>query len=45
LVADGEEPLHVNGPWLDKLSKIDDEPSVTAAVENIAAEEHTEVAA
>jgi putative transposase len=45
LVADVEEHLHVNGPWLYKLSEIYDEPAVTAAVENIAAEEHAKVAA
>jgi transposase len=45
LVADVEEHLHVNGPWLYKLSEIYDEPAVTAAVENIAAKEHARVAA
>jgi transposase len=45
LVADVEEHLHVNGPWLYKLSEIYDEPAVTAAVENIAAKEHAKVAA
>jgi putative transposase len=45
LVADVEEHLHVNGPWPFTLSKIYYEPAVTAAVEKIAAEEHTKVAA
>jgi hypothetical protein len=45
LVADVEEHLDVNGPWLYKLSEIYDEPAVTAAVEKIAAEEHAKVAA
>jgi transposase len=45
LVADVAEHLHVNGPWLYKLSEIYDEPAVTAAVEKIAAEEHAKVAA
>jgi hypothetical protein len=44
-VADVETPLQVNGPWRYKLSAIDDEPAVTAAVEKIAAEEQTQVAA
>ena len=45
LVADVETPLQVNGPWLYKLSAIYYEPAVTAAVEKIAAEEQTQVAA
>jgi transposase len=45
VVAEVEEHLHVNGPWLSKLSEIYDQPAVTAAVENIAAEEHAKVAA
>jgi putative transposase len=45
LVADVEAHLHVNGPWLYKLSEIYDEPAVTAAVEKIAAEEQAKVAA
>ncbi|MDQ3831045.1 MAG: hypothetical protein M3361_17455 [Candidatus Tectomicrobia bacterium] len=32
LVAEVVEPLHVNGPWPYKLSDIDHEPAVTAAV-------------
>jgi hypothetical protein len=39
LVADVEEHLHVNGPWLYKLADIYYEPGVTAAVENMTAEE------
>jgi hypothetical protein len=38
LVADVEEHLHVNGPWLYKLADIDYEPAVTAAVEHMTAE-------
>ena len=45
LLADVEDHLHVNGPWQYKLSNLYDEPAVTAAVENIAAEERTTVAA
>jgi hypothetical protein len=45
LVADVEEHLHGNGPWLYQLSEIDYEPAVTAAVENIAAEEQAKGAA
>ena len=45
LVADVEDHLHLNGPWKYKLSELYDEPAVTAAVENIAAEEHAKVAA
>jgi hypothetical protein len=44
-VADVETHLQVNGPWRYKLSAIYDEPAVTAAVEKIAAEEQTQVAA
>jgi hypothetical protein len=43
-VADVATHLRVNGPWLDKLSAIHDEPTVTAAVYKIAAEERTQVA-
>jgi hypothetical protein len=35
--GDVERPLHANGPWLYKLSRIYQEPEVTAAVERIAA--------
>ena len=45
LVADVEDHLHRNGPWPYKLSDLYDEPAVTAAVENIAAEEYAKVAA
>jgi hypothetical protein len=45
LVADGETHLHLNGPWKSKLSELSYEPAVTAAVENIAAEEQTKAAA
>jgi putative transposase len=45
LVADVETHLQVNGPWLYKLPAIYYEPAVTAAVEKIAAEEQTQVAA
>ena len=37
--------LHLNGPWKYKLSELYYEPAVTAAVEKIAAEEQTKVAA
>jgi hypothetical protein len=40
-----EDHVPVNGPWQYKLSDLDDEPAVTAAVEKIAAEEQTTVAA
>jgi transposase len=45
LVADVEDHVHLNGPWQYKLSDLYDEPAVTAAVENIAAEEQAKVAA
>jgi hypothetical protein len=45
LVADVEAHLQVNGPWQYQLSALYYEPAVTAAVENIASEEHTKVAA
>jgi hypothetical protein len=45
LVADVEGPLHPNGPWKYRLSDLYYEPAVTAAVENIAAEELAQVAA
>jgi hypothetical protein len=38
LVADVVEHLHVNGPWPYKLSDIDDDPAVTAAVKRMAME-------
>jgi hypothetical protein len=40
-----EDHLHLNGPWKYKLSDLYYEPAVTAAVENIAAEELAQVAA
>lgn len=45
LIADVEDHLHVNGPWQYKLSALYYEPAVTSAVEKIAAEEQTTVAA
>jgi DDE superfamily endonuclease len=45
LVADVEEHLHVNGPWLYKLADIYYESAVTAAVENMTAEELSQFAA
>ena len=45
LVADVEDHPHLNGPWKYKLSDLYDEPAVTAAVENISAEEHAKAAA
>ena len=43
--ADVAEPLRGHGPWKDKRSALDDEPPVTAVVENITAEEQAKVAA
>jgi hypothetical protein len=45
LVADVEDHLHVNGPWLYKLSKLYYEPAVTTAIEQIAAAAQCNVAA
>jgi hypothetical protein len=45
LIADVEAHLQVKGPWHYKLSALYDEPAVTAAVENIAAEDNPKVAA
>jgi hypothetical protein len=45
LVADVKRHLQVNGPWQYKLSAIYYEPEVTAAVEQMAAEEKLKVAA
>ena len=45
LVVDVEEHLHVNGPWQYRLSQLYYEPTVTAAVEKIAAEAHAKAAA
>ena len=40
-----EDHLRLNGPWPYKLSDLYYEPAATAAVQKIAAEEHTKVAA
>jgi putative transposase len=45
LVADVEDHLRLNGPWKYTLSELYYEPGVTAAVEQIAAEAHAQVAA
>jgi hypothetical protein len=45
LLADVEDHVLVNGPWRYKLSDLYDEPAITAAVEKIAAEKPTTVAA
>jgi putative transposase len=45
LVGDVEDHLYLNGPWQYTLSALYYEPAVTAAVENIAAEEQAKVAA
>jgi hypothetical protein len=45
LVADVKAHLHLNGPWQYQLSELYYEPAVTAAVEKIASEEHTKIAA
>jgi transposase len=45
LVADVEAPLHVHGPCTYQLSELSYEPAITAAVENIARDGHTKVAA
>ena len=45
VVSDVERHLRQNGPWLYKLSQLDDAPEVTAAVERIAAAERVKVAA
>jgi putative transposase len=45
LVKDVEQHVQANGPWQYKLSQLDDEPQVTAAVESIAAEKQSKVAA
>jgi hypothetical protein len=45
LVVDVEEHLHVNGPWKYKLSELYYEPAVTAAVENMVAEQRSPAAA
>jgi putative transposase len=45
LVADVEDHIHLNGPWLYKLLDLHYAPAVTAAVERITAEEHENIAA
>lgn len=45
LVTDVEEHLRLNGPWKYQLSDLYYEPAITAAVENITAEERAKVAA
>jgi transposase len=45
LVAEVEDHVHLNGPWQYTLSDLSDEPAVTAAVEQIATEEHAKAAA
>jgi putative transposase len=45
LVADVEDHVHLNGPWRYQLSDLYNEPAVTAAVEQIAQEEHAKTAA
>jgi hypothetical protein len=40
-----EEHVHLNGPWTYQLSDLYYEPAITAAVKNIAAEEHVKAAA
>jgi transposase len=45
LVADVEDHVHLNGPWKYQLSDLYYEPAVTAAVEQIAAEEDAKAAA
>ena len=45
LVQDVERHVQANGPWQYKLSQLYDAPEVTAAMENIAAEERPKIAA
>jgi len=45
VVSDVERHLCQNGPWLYKLSHLDDAPEVTAAVEQIAAAAGVKIAA
>ena len=45
LVQDVERHMEENGPWPYRLSHLYDAPGGTAAVEHIAAEKHTQVAA
>ena len=44
-MADVDDHVPLNGPWQSKWSELYDVPAVTAAVEKIAAEEQTRVAA
>jgi hypothetical protein len=45
VIGDVERHLYANGPWVYKLSRLYQEPEVTAAVERIAAEAQTKRAA
>ncbi len=45
VVQDVEQHLQINGPWRYNLSHLYDAPEVTAAMENIAAEEQPKMAA
>jgi transposase len=45
VVRDVERHLRQNGPWLYKLSRVYEEPEVTAAVERIAAQQQAKIAA
>jgi transposase len=45
VISDVERHLHANGPWLYKLSRLYQEPEVTAAVERITAEAQARSAA
>ncbi len=45
LMSDVEDHIQLNGPWKYQLSQLYYEPSVTAAVEKIAAEEQAKAAA
>ena len=45
VIGDVERHLRVNGPWLYKLSRVYQEPEVTAAVERLTAEAQAKSAA
>ena len=45
VIQDVERHLEENGPWKYKLSQLYDVPEVTEAVEAIAAEKHSKIAA
>jgi hypothetical protein len=45
VISDVERELHANGPWLSKLSRLYQEPAVTAADERITAEAQARQAA